>query len=50
LSASTIAAIYRERWQIELFFKWIGTLFFLTLDPIMPQWETRVVRCVDPSL
>ena len=23
LSASTIAAIYRERWQIELFFKWI---------------------------
>lgn len=23
LAASTIAAVYRERWQIELFFKWI---------------------------
>ena len=23
LSASTVAAIYRQRWQIELFFKWI---------------------------
>ena len=23
LAANTIAAIYRERWQIELFFKWI---------------------------
>src|SRR5919109_5073242 len=23
LAAATIAAIYKERWQIELFFKWI---------------------------
>jgi IS4 transposase len=23
LAASTIASIYRDRWQIELFFKWI---------------------------
>ena len=23
LAAATIAAIYKQRWQIELFFKWI---------------------------
>jgi putative transposase len=23
LSANTVAAIYKERWQVELFFKWI---------------------------
>ena len=25
LPAATVAALYKERWQVELFFKWIST-------------------------
>ena len=53
LSAQTIADIYKERWQIELFFKWvkqnlkIKTFLGTSANAVMTQvW---VALCLYPS-
>jgi len=49
LSASTITAIYKARWQIELFFKWIKQNLkiktFLGISPNAVQTQIWIAMC-----
>ena len=53
LSAKTIADIYKERWQVELFFKWIKqnlrikTFLGTSKNAVMTQiWIAMIVMLV----
>jgi hypothetical protein len=61
LPADTIAALYKARWEIELFFKWIkqnlkvksfyGTFPNAVRTPILnPAYSTGVFLKTDPTL
>src|SRR5690606_36660270 len=47
LSARTIAELYKERWQIELFFKWIKQN--LKIKAFVGTSRSRCLRCSSPA-
>jgi IS4 transposase len=46
--AATIAALYKQRWQVELFFKWIKQ--HLRIKSFVEKTEQPCLKSVQPDL